>query len=485
MRNIVCLFFSLLFIQSGYAQFVNNGATVTIQAGATLKVESNFINENSGTVTNNGVLEVTGNFTNSATFNSGTTSSIVFSGNANSTVTPGTAQFRNVTLSKTNANVVLAGNMVVNGVLNFSEINNKLVLGSHNLTLGSTGSVTNAGSNKYVVATGAGKFIKPISANGTLTFEVGDADAATNYSPLSCAITGTSYTSASLGVNLVNAVHPQKPGTSNDYLTRYWSVDQNGTIGNYNNILTGTYVVTDDVVGTQANIDGAVWNGSVWAYTNAGNSGNTVTASTTVGDIDFTGFTGRAFFNLTAYLQGYMNGGSMRPVLLNSGIGGATASQCDTITIQLRNASAPYGVAHSFTGVIGTNGQLQCVFPASAIGNNYYVAVKHRNVLETWSANTVTLVNNGSYNFSTGSGQAYGGNMTQVGSFWCFYSGNIDAVTPDDNIDLLDYPVWETDYNNLEVGYFRSDLNGDGSVDLIDYPIWEASYINLIGVSRP
>jgi hypothetical protein len=390
-----------------------------------------------------------------------------------------------LTLAKTNANVVLAGNMIVNGVLDFSTVNNIVVLGSHNLTMGATGTVTNAGSNKYVVATGTGRFIKPISANGTLTFEVGDANVATNYSPLSCAITGTSYTGASIGVNLVNAVHPDKPATSNDYLTRHWDVDLSGTIGGFNNVLTGTFIVADDVVGTQANIDGAVWNGTAWSYTNAGHSGSTVTASTTTGDVDFTGFTGRALFNLTAYIQGYMNGGTMRPVLLNSGVSGATSSQCDTITIQLRNATAPYAVAHSFKGVMGINGQIECVFPASAIGNNYYIAVKHRNALETWSANTIALVNNGNYNFSTGASQAFGGNMAQVGSLWCFYSGNIDSTTPDDNIDLIDYPVWETDYNNLEVGYFRSDLNGDGSVDLVDYPIWETNYNNLVGVSKP
>ncbi|MFZ1702982.1 MAG: hypothetical protein WAT79_01480 [Saprospiraceae bacterium] len=469
---------------SGFSQFVNSGASVTVQAGATLKVESNFVNENSGTFINNGTVEVTGNFTNSATMNSGATSTLIFSGTSNSNVAPGTAQFQNVTLAKTNANTTLTGNMVVNGVLNFSENNNKLVLNAFNVTMGNSGTVTGAGANKYVVATGTGRMIKPISANGTLVFEVGDNVAATNYSPISANITGTGYSSATVGVRLVNGVHPNKPGTANDYITRYWQVLASG-ITNYNNTLTGTYVVSDDVVGTQSLIDGAVWNGSVWSYTNSTNSGNTTTSSTSVLDTDFTGFTGRATFNLTAYMEGFMDGGSMRPVLLNSGVFGAVGSQCDSITIQLRNAAFPYGVAHSYKGVIGTNGQLECIFPAAAIGNNYYIAIKHRNALETWTANTFTFINNGSYNFSTGSGQAYGSNMTQVGGLWCLYSGNIDGVNPDDNIDLVDYPVWESDYNDLQSGYFRSDLNGDGNVDLIDYPYWEANYNNLISVSRP
>ena len=60
--NIFLLF--LLVSVSLSAQFVNNGATVTIQSGATLRVETDFINT-SGTVTNNGTLEVQNNFTNS------------------------------------------------------------------------------------------------------------------------------------------------------------------------------------------------------------------------------------------------------------------------------------------------------------------------------------------------------------------------------------------------------------------------------------
>lgn len=484
MKRIFLFLFFISFSWSLIGQFVNNGATVTIQAGAILKVESNFINQNSGTVTNNGTVDVSGNFTNSATFTSGAGSEVIFSGTGNSTVTPGTAQFQDVTMAKTNANAVLAGNMVVNGTLDFSTANNKINLGAFNLTIGANGNVTNAGSDKYVVATGAGRLIKTVTANGIVSFEVGDSDASTNYSPLNVDVTGTSFANANIAVNVVNAVHPDKPVTANDYLTRYWRV-QSTNISGYDADFTGTFVPGNDVVGTQSSIDGAVREGSNWTYINSNHSGNTILASTTNSNVDFTGFTGRAVFNLTAYIQGYMNGGSMQPVLLNSGVPGATGSQCDTITIQLRNATAPYAVAHSYTGVMGTNGQLMCLFPATAIGNNYYIAVKHRNALETWSANTMTLVNNGSYNFSTGSAQAFGGNMKQVSGLWCFYSGNIDSNTPDDNIDLIDYPIWETDYNNLEVGYFRSDLNGDGNVDLIDYPIWEGNYNDLIGVIRP
>ncbi|MBK6565791.1 MAG: hypothetical protein IPG18_11490 [Saprospiraceae bacterium] len=481
MRLICSVFILVIFGQYGFSQFFNNGATVTIQPGATLKVETSFTNDNSGTFTNNGVLEVTGNFTNLATFTSGASSEVKFSGNANSTVTPGTAQFQNVTMAKTAANVVLAGNATVNGVLNFSTANNKIVLGMHNLTMGSMGSVTGAGSDKYVVATGAGRMIKPIAANSTLVFEVGDNDVSTNYSPISANITGSSYSGASVGVNLVNATHPDKPAYANDYLTRHWDVDLTGTISGLNNILTGTYVVSNDVVGTQGEINGAVWNGTTWSFANANNSGNTITASTTVGDVDFSGFKGRVVFDLTAYIEGYMTGGVMRPVLVNSTVPGSTSSQCDTITVQLRNSTFPYAVAHTFKGVIGVNGQLQCYFPTSAMGVNYYIAFQHRNALETWSANAIPLVNNGSYNFSTSASQAYGSNMKGMGGGgtapFAVYSGDIDN---DGEVLPADYTLWLISNTNGDIGYYPTDLDGDGEVLPADYTIWLVN--NNLGV---
>jgi hypothetical protein len=72
---------------------------------------------------------------------------------------------------------------------------------------------------------------------------------------------------------------------------------------------------------------------------------------------------------VTAFIEGYTSGGVMASVLLNSGIMGATSTQCDTVTIQLRNSTMPYGIAQTYKGVIGTNGQLQCSFSLSAIGD--------------------------------------------------------------------------------------------------------------------
>ena len=98
-RNNLLLFLSLFSIHV-HAQFINNGATVTIQPGATLRVETDFIN-NSGTVTNNGTLEVKGAFTNAGTFTSASPSTVKFIGDADQQVTSGGANFHHVNMSKT------------------------------------------------------------------------------------------------------------------------------------------------------------------------------------------------------------------------------------------------------------------------------------------------------------------------------------------------------------------------------------------------
>jgi hypothetical protein len=196
-----------------------------------------------------------------------------------------------------------------------------------------------------------------------------------------------------------------------------------------------------------------------------------------------------AILNLTSYIEGYMNGSTMRPVLLNSGVAGATGSQCDTFYVELRNATTPFGIAFDTFAVVGTNGLGTFTFPAAAIGNSYYIAVQHRNALETWSAAPVAITATTTYDFSTAATQAFGSNMVGLGAGgtapFAFYSGDIESVAGDGAIDLLDYPVWEIDNNNFAFGYFRSDLNGDGSVDLLDYPTWEINNNNFVSVSKP
>ena len=186
--------------------------------------------------------------------------------------------------------------------------------------------------------------------------------------------------------------------------------------------------------------------------------------------------------NLKLYLRGYyMSAGQMQPVLLNQGIG-ASNTDVDNITVELHNATAPYAIVASTTGMLKTNGNCTVSFPASFNGS-YYIAIKHRNTIQTWTTLPLAMSATVNYDFTTAANKAYGDNMADLGDGrWAFFTGDINQ---DENIDLLDYPDLDFDINNFSSGFFSTDLNGDGNVDLIDYPIWDANNANFISSVHP
>jgi hypothetical protein len=188
--------------------------------------------------------------------------------------------------------------------------------------------------------------------------------------------------------------------------------------------------------------------------------------------------------NLKLFIEGYYNAGAMRPVNMNQGVG-ANAADVETITVELHNALSPYALAATTTAMLKTNGNAVCTFNTAPSGS-FYVVVKTRNAIDTWSATPQTIgASPLTFDFSSAASQAFGNNMVNLApGVFGFYSGDIDPVH-DGNIDTIDYPIWETDSNNFESGVFITDLNGDGNVDTIDYPIWENNSNNFISVAKP
>lgn len=88
--------------------------------------------------------------------------------------------------------------------------------------------------------------------------------------------------------------------------------------------------------------------------------------------------TGGVTLNLSVLVEGFYNGsGNMRSV--------SSPGVSDTITVQLRQPTAPFLVAHSITTPLNLAGQVSLTIPPSLSGNTYYIVVKHRNSIETWS----------------------------------------------------------------------------------------------------
>lgn len=163
------------------------------------------------------------------------------------------------------------------------------------------------------------------------------------------------------------------------------------------------------------------------------------------------------------FLQGYYLGaGIMQEALLNEEYPGAVAMESDSITVELYDALT-YELVESKKTILYTNGLLSLNFAHPP--GNYYLAVKHRNSVQTWSAVPITCSNGMPvYDFTTAADKAYGNNMIEVEpGTWAFYSGDINQ---DGAIDGLDMNY--IDNNVGFFGYSDSDINGDGATDGLD-----------------
>jgi hypothetical protein len=155
--------------------------------------------------------------------------------------------------------------------------------------------------------------------------------------------------------------------------------------------------------------------------------------------------------NLTALIQGLYNGSSMVP---------------DTVTVELHNTSSPYSLVEAKNGVLSSAGAGTFKFTSASNSIPFYLVVKHRNGLETWSASPQTFSSGAlTYNFTAAANRAFGSNMILKSTKWCIYSGDVNH---DGSVDLTDLIAVDNDNANFVTGYVNTDVNGDGSVDLSD-----------------
>ena len=122
----------------------------------------------------------------------------------------------------------------------------------------------------------------------------------------------------------------------------------------------------------------------------------------------------------------HIGNGHMSPLLHLLGASSATA--VDTATVELHATTEPYGLVDSYKGVVQSDGILLCDF-ASAADGNYYIVVKHRNSIDSWSA-VASVSSNGSYDFTSGATQSYGTNGSTVrlgNGVYGNYSGDING----------------------------------------------------------
>jgi hypothetical protein len=229
------------------------------------------------------------------------------------------------------------------------------------------------------------------------------------------------------------------------------------------------------------------WNGSsytasgIYTYTtsNAAGCDSVVTLNLTISAPS------TATLNVTTFIQGYYNGTGMTAARYDNLIaaGSATpgnATDVDFVTVELHDAINTATVAYTADGILQTDGTLSVTFPSTAVGNDYYVVLKHQSSLQLWSASPVTIASTTSYDFSSALTQAFTDGsadpmvMLATGVYG-MYSGDLNQ---DGFIDVSDYPTFEVDADNSAYnGLYNlaSDLNGDSFVDISDYPVYDVN----------
>ncbi len=177
--------------------------------------------------------------------------------------------------------------------------------------------------------------------------------------------------------------------------------------------------------------------------------------------------------NITAFIQGFYDPATNFMVP-------------DTITVYLRNAAPPYDIVDSAKEVLNLSGAGTFIFSNAVNGVNYYIVLKHRNSIETWSAGGHVFTSGFfSYDFSTANTQAYGSNETMVDAApvrFAIYSGDANQ---DGFVNLADLIKVYNDGTNFVTGYVVSDMNGDNAVNLTDLLITYNNSSGFVSVKRP
>lgn len=186
--------------------------------------------------------------------------------------------------------------------------------------------------------------------------------------------------------------------------------------------------------------------------------------------------------NLKLFIEGYYQGGGLMTSVKYNQDYTSPLDEVEDLTVELRD-SVTYEVIDTAIGVLHTDGTLSVSF-TNADSGSYYIAVRGRNLVETWSS-AAQLVDGTPlfYDFSSSASQAYGDNMLDLGSgVFAFYSGDINqdgVIDGSDSTDLFN------DIENANFGILVTDLNGDGVVDGSDTTFLFNNTENAIFSFRP
>lgn len=472
---------------------VCNGTSTNIVVATSLAAELYQLRNNTGNVNigsaivGNGVsLNLpTGNLSSATTFNVlATNTTNLCSQQLSNTPTVSVNALPNITSFSVAASNVGMGNA---STVNVSSTS--LPTGTYTLTYNLTGANSATGiTSSITMSSNSGTFSTATLANsGSTNVVITSIRNASNCTSNISAGNTSSFTVYSNNANL-SAI-----SLSNGMLSPSFNsstISYATSVANSISSITVTPTKSDANASMHVRVNGgtyaSVTSGSASSALSLNVGSNTIDVKVTAQDgttiqtytIIVTRLVGTAQITITAFLEGlYLGSNTMvsSPFAAN---GISPSNVADTIVVELRNSTAPYSLAFSVIGTLNTNGTANILFPAGSLGNSYYLVIKHRNSIETWSAMPISILASTSYNFSSSINQAFGNNLSDVGnSKFAIFSGDINQ---DGSVDFNDYPDLDISSSNGDLGYLPYDLNGDASVDFNDYPILDINSSNGI-----
>jgi len=173
---------------------------------------------------------------------------------------------------------------------------------------------------------------------------------------------------------------------------------------------------------------------------------------------------------LKAYLEGLWNGVSLNKVK-ESNLQGDTwdkfeGTTADTLSILLADNNAPHQIAYALHGIaLNTDGTIMLSIPPEYNGS-YYIVIKHRQSVETWSSDPVSFSGFAiNYDFTISASQAYGNNEKSLGAVWAIYTGD---VSQNGYVELNDVNAVFNSVRASGYGYILFDINGNGFAEVDD-----------------
>ncbi|MBK6772349.1 MAG: FG-GAP repeat protein [Ignavibacteria bacterium] len=159
----------------------------------------------------------------------------------------------------------------------------------------------------------------------------------------------------------------------------------------------------------------------------------------------------------------------------------------DTVRAYLHSNISPYNVIDSAIAITDSVSFAGTFRFSGAPNGTYFLAVKHRNSIGTWSATGVSLTigSTVNYDMTSSASQSYGNNLIQVDNSPVRYAIFSGDVNQDGIVDASDLSEADNDALNSLSGYVRTDVTGDDFVDAADVSIIDNNSFNSVSVVTP